>query len=108
MAVTVALACVTGLKWKVTVGAAVVLLSRSKLERIRVVPGGDKHSVQVLLSPSALQNTCHRSQVILKLTTHVSCYGSKLKCLLQTHDIVGWPPGGSAVLGGRVPLNGGV
>ena len=90
LAVTVALACVTGLKWKVTVGVAMVLVSQSKLERTRIVPGGDKHSVQVLLGPNALQNhTGHRTQVTLKPSSHVSCYGSDLKCLLQTHDIDG-------------------
>lgn len=77
----------TGLKWKVTVGVAMVSVSQSKLKRTRIVPGGDKYSVQVLLGPSALQNhTGPRTQVILKPSTH---YGSNLKCLLQTPDIDG-------------------
>lgn len=100
MAVTVALACVTGLKWKGTVGVAVVWVSQSKLQRILVVPGGDKHSVLVLLGPSALQkNTCHTRHVTLKLNTYVSRYGSNLKRLLQTHDSDRWPPGDSSIWG---------
>lgn len=65
-------------------GAAVVLVSQSKLERIRVVPGGDKHSVQVLLSPSALQNTsqepddpeAHHACVMLWFQTEMSSTNS--------------------------------